>query len=366
MENQYRVAIIGAGPAGCSCAIALLNAGFKNIVLIDASKPGKFHIGESIPPDMNPIMRELGIYSAFYAENHEPCFGSCSYWGSPLRGYNDSILSPFGHGWHLDRTKFNALLQQQAMERGALVLNGFAYQNALQKAFGYELYLKSDTGETKEIQADFVVDASGARSVFATEMGGHKLHSTPLVCLALRFKCKTPHEVSKLTHLESVEDGWWYAAKIPGELLLVTFYTLGEVAKELALNNRDNWLALLQKAPNTQSWVSQMEPYDNKLLGFSAPSFCQKTFTGKQWMAIGDAASTYDPITAQGIIKSISQGMRAAETIAYYARGAHEALLYFETELKRQYAQYTEARRYFYQLEQRWPNHTFWKIMHGI
>ena len=363
---NYNVAIIGAGPAGCSCAIAILNAGIANVTLVDTSKTGKFHIGESIPPEMNPILRQLGIAEAFQAQNHEPCFGSCSYWGSEKRGYNDSILSPFGHGWHLDRSKFNQFLVNEAVERGAKVLSGHSYQSSAKTEHGYQLSLKNELGEINSIDADFVVDASGVRSVFATDQGSKKQHETPLVCLALRFKNKGLREVSKLTHLESVENGWWYAARIPNEQLLVTLYTNAETVKKLGLNDLKNWIQLLQQSPNTHQWIAQMEPIDQKLLGFPAQSFCLDHVVGENWMAIGDAASAYDPITSQGIIKSITQGMRAAEIIAHCKNGAKEALPYFEKEVFHQYEQYKEARQHFYNLEQRWPQSEFWREMHGL
>ncbi len=364
--NNYSVAIIGAGPAGCSCAIAILNAGVARVTLVDTSKTGKFHIGESIPPEMNPILRQLGISEDFQAQQHEPCFGSCSYWGSEKRGYNDTILSPFDHGWHLDRSQFNQFLVNQAVARGAKVLYGHSYQNSTKTERGYRLNLKNKAGNSESIEADFVVDASGVRSVFATDMGSKKQHETPLVCLALRFKNKGLREVSKLTHLESVENGWWYAARIPNEQLLVTLYTNAETVKTLALNNLKNWIQLLQQSPNTHQWISQMEPIDQKLLGFPAPSFCLDKIVGENWMAIGDAASAYDPITSQGIIKSISQGMRAAEIIAHYKVGAKEALPHFEREILQQYESYKEARQHFYSLEQRWPQSDFWREMHRL
>jgi len=363
---NYNVAIIGAGPAGCSCAIAILNAGIANVTLVDTSKTGKFHIGESIPPEMNPILRQLGIAEAFQAQNHEPCFGSCSYWGSEKRGYNDSILSPFGHGWHLDRAKFNQFLVNEAVERGAKVLSGHSYQSSAKAENGYQLSLKNEVGDNSSIEADFVVDASGVRSVFATDQGSKKQHETPLVCLALRFKNKGLREVSKLTHLESVENGWWYAARIPNEQLLVTLYTNAETVKKLGLNDLKSWIQLLQQSQNTHQWIAQMEPIDQKLLGFPAQSFCLDQIVGENWMAIGDAASAYDPITSQGIIKSITQGIRAAEIITHCKNGAKEALPYFEKEVLHQYEQYKEARQHFYGLEQRWPQSEFWKEVHGL
>ena len=61
------------------------------------------------------------ILEKFLAEGHDPCYGSCSYWGDDKRGYNDTILSPYGHGWHLDRKRFNLFLAKQAQQNGVIV-----------------------------------------------------------------------------------------------------------------------------------------------------------------------------------------------------------------------------------------------------
>jgi 2-polyprenyl-6-methoxyphenol hydroxylase-like FAD-dependent oxidoreductase len=365
-NTNSKIAIIGAGPAGCSCAITLRNAGFENVLVIDNSKTGKFHIGESIPPEMNQIMRQLGIYEAFYAKSHEPCFGSCSYWGNDKRGYNDSILSPFGHGWHLDRQAFNQFLIDECKIREVNVRSQAIYQQSEKTKNGFLLTLKNQNNDQEKIEADFVIDASGARSIFAVEQGSQKIMGTSLVCLGMRFKNKALREVSKLTHLESTEHGWWYAARVPGEFILVTLYTTAEVAKNLSLNIFKNWINLLQTASNTHDWIAQMEPYDNGLLGFGAPSYCLDSIVGEDWAAIGDAATAYDPITAQGIIKSFHHGMRVAELLSKSTEEGGSNLFNFENEVKAQYEQYLEARNHFYQLEQRWPNSPFWQAMHAL
>lgn len=355
--------IIGAGPAGCSCAISLLNAGIGNVVIIDNSKGGKFHIGESIPPDMNFLLKQLGVYESFLEEGHEPCYGSCSYWGSPLRGYNDSLLSPHGHGWHLDRSKFNQFLIKESIKRGAKIISEATYMGADKCDVGYQVQYQKK-GQIKEtIDAHFVIDATGSRGIFASDQGSYKIQGTPLVCMGLRFKNKGNREVSKLTHLESVENGWWYAARIPGEFLLVTFYTTAAIVKELGLHDLKNWIHLLAEAPSTFDLLSQMEPVERRVRGFNASSFCLNTMIGEDWLAIGDAATTYDPITSQGITKATTQGARAAEIIAYHLQGEKEALLQYEKEVKAQYEYYLSSRSYFYNLEKRWPGSSFWNTM---
>lgn len=360
---NFKIAIIGAGPAGCSCAIALIKKGIRDVIIIDNSKTGKFHIGESVPPDINSVFKELGIYASFIAENHEPCYGSCSYWGSNLRGYNDSILSPFGHGWHLDRSKFNLFMIEEAIKQGATVLRNSSYRGSNITNTGYNMRITSESGASDFINTQFVVDASGTRGVFASDRESKKNHNTPLVCLSMRFKNKGCSVVSKLTHLESVEHGWWYAAKIPEEKLLVSFYTTAEVIKNKSLHDIKNWFELLKGAKNTYKRIEQMKPIGAKIRGFYTPTFCLSRIVGENWLAIGDAASTYDPITSQGIIKSMSQGIRSSEIIDYYMNGSHEALMNFENEIKYQYGIYNESREYFYNLEQRWQSNPFWKTM---
>lgn len=366
MPNKLdKIVIIGAGPAGCSCAIWLLNTGKYEVVIIDNAKDGKFSIGESIPPDMNLLLRQLGIYESFLKQEHEACYGSCSYWGSPKRGYNDSMLSPHGHGWHLDRAAFNLFLVEECRKRGAQIMNNTTYLGSKALSKGYQLAFQQKGKTTSFINADFVVDATGSKGVFAKEQGSLKQQGTSLVCLGLRFKNKALKEVSKLTHLESVEHGWWYAARIPGNYILVTFYTTAPLVKELGLHDLSNFIGLLAASPNTFNLLAQMEPADSKIKGFNAQSFCLDKVSGKDWLAIGDAATTYDPITSQGITKATIQGARAAELIAPYLDGTKEAMVQYQKEVKDQFEYYLSSRNYFYNLEQRWPQSPFWKALHS-
>lgn len=365
-KQKHTIVIIGAGPAGCSCAISLLNAGVGRVVIIDNSKGGKFHIGESIPPDMNLLLKQLGIYESFLEQGHEPCYGSCSYWGSGKRGYNDSLLSPHGHGWHLDRSKFNRFLIEESHKKGVEIISEATYVDSHKMDIGYQIRYQKKQEDKKTIDAHFIIDATGSRGVFASDRGSYKIQDTPLVCVGLRFKNKGNREVSKLTHLESVKHGWWYAARIPGEFLLVTFYTTAAVVKELGLHDLKNWIHLLAEAPNTWNLLSQMEPVESKVRGFNASSFCLNTVIGEDWLAIGDTATTYDPITSQGITKATTQGARAAEIIAYYLQGSKDALEQYQKEVRAQYEYYLSSRSYFYNLEKRWPDSLFWKAVQTL
>ena len=357
---KHKIVIIGAGPAGTSCAIALLNAGVSDVTIVSNTASKKFLIGESIPPNANQLLKQLGVYGPFLKENHDPCYGSCSYWGSHLRGYNDSILSPYGHGWHLDRKRFNELMLDQATSKGAKIESNCSFLRSDKKGSGFKMFFKKQFKEEIILDADIVVDASGYRSVFAQSQGSDKRNGTPLICLTARFKAKDDMECSRMTHLEAEELGWWYAARIPNNQMLVSFYTLPEIAKRRNLGSINSWLNRLKMTSSTHQLVSEMTLIDESILTYFAPTSQLDKVSGPNWLAIGDAASSYDPITSQGITKAIAHGIRAAESIVDLKETGDYTFQKFGQTLQNEFNQYEEARNYFYSIEQRWPGSVFW------
>lgn len=360
--NSYQIAIIGGGPAGSSCAIALARLGIKEVVVIESGRHDQFKIGESIPPESKTLLRDLGIWNAFKAEEHDPCYGSCSYWGDDKRGYNDFLLSPYGHGWHLDRNRFDRFLLQEAEKAGTHCLLDTQYKQASKLSTGgFELMLENSNQKKFTIKAKLVVDATGSRSLFALQQGSKKIHSEPLVCLAARFKFDSNKTlVSKLTQIEAFEYGWWYAARLPCDTFLVGLYTDALTIKERQLQQVGIWKELLDQLPVISQSTRTMQLKKETFKGFPAPSFCLDKIVGRHWIAIGDAASSYDPITSQGIMKSMSNGILAAQTLQRKIIQPKNRFIDFQSLTKEYYKQYLSMRQHFYQLENRWPQAPFW------
>ena len=363
-QQRYRVVIIGGGPAGSACALALAQRGVADILMLEAGDYSQFRIGESIPPESWRALQALGIEQAFLQEGHAPCYGSCSYWGSDKRGYNDTLMNPLGHGWHLDRCKFNCFLVTQAHNRGVHVLiNAWLTGSAPAVGTGFVLHLAlgaQASQRSTRVHADFVVDASGTRAVFARQRGSRKLSTLPLVCLAARFALTdSAKQRSSLTHLEAVEHGWWYGAHVPEAGLLLAFYTDAATVKAQRLQQPERWMTLLEAAVNSARLLHHTAPLSGSIWSFPAPSYCLAPLCGAGWLAIGDAASAYDPITSQGISKALANGLLAAETISKQSGSQR-----FAHSVEVAYQYYLSMRRYLYGLEQRWPDAPFWKKHH--
>ena len=57
VHSEYDVRVVGGGPSGVSASICLQRMGYKT-QLIDRGGP-EFKPGESLPPAVKPLLREL-------------------------------------------------------------------------------------------------------------------------------------------------------------------------------------------------------------------------------------------------------------------------------------------------------------------
>ena len=114
---DYAVAVIGGGPAGAVAARVLAQAGVDNL-LVDARSPEGFRVGESLVPAARTILTELGLWDRFLGSDHVPCYGNMAAWGSSELVEMDFIRSPYGHGWHLDRTTLRSYAARHGRRSG--------------------------------------------------------------------------------------------------------------------------------------------------------------------------------------------------------------------------------------------------------
>lgn len=362
LKTHYNIVIIGGGPAGTSLGIALANLDVDNILILESGDYSTFKIGESIPPNTKKTLKKLGVYDSFLPSNHLPCYGTCSYWGSNKRGYNDSILSPYGHGWHLDRNQFEQFLSLEAQNRGCKIALNSKYINSKKiRESIYEITYQNAKIESIQVSCNFIVDATGSRSLFAQQQGSKKQNTTPIICLASQFKPNNPTEKSGLTHIEATKYGWWYGAKLPNDHLLIGLYTDSNTIKELDLQQNKNWMLALNNTAQTSQFILDSNLIDDKPKGYGAASFCLDKIVGDHWMAIGDAASAYDPITSHGITKSMENALVAALKINSFLSTKNILhLIDFEILVKAEFQNYLSVRQQLYQKEQRWPDTPFW------
>ena len=97
---------------------------------------------------------------------------------------------------------------------------------------------------------------------------------------------------------------------------------------------------------------------------FSARSQYLSPCAGPDWLAVGDAAAAFDPLSSQGILRALRMGKIAAYTIRDTLHGKAASIDKYRLYVESEYAHYRASHRAFYLQETRWPEAPFWARRH--
>jgi flavin-dependent dehydrogenase len=346
------VLIAGAGPAGAVAAYVLARAG-RRVVMVDEAEPARAKIGESLPGAARPLLRDLGLSSVVDGGRHAPCYGNVSAWGSADLVATDFIRDPHGPGWHLDRSKFDADLRAAARDAG-VECRAARVTSATRTADRWSVTLSD--GQT---QAAWLIDATGRRAVLARRHGGRRRRDDRLVAL---YAWAATGDAETRTLVESTPDGWWYTARIPGEARVAVLHVDAEDAAAIH-RVPGTWEARLARTTHVRRvlegarWLSAPRAED-------AGGARLERFAGAGWLAVGDAALSFDPLSSQGIFTALYTGMKAGAAVDAALSGASGPIEAYAARLESIRAAYLGHWRTYYGAERRWPHRRFWARRH--
>ena len=83
--------------------------------------------------------------------------------------------------------------------------------------------------------------------------------------------------------------------------------------------------------------------------------------TGPNWIVAGDAAFAVDPLSGQGIYKTIETGLRSAAAVASAFEGDTSGMAEYESWAVESFRSYLAVRHQFYRSVERWPLSHFWQ-----
>lgn len=362
-EQQESVVVIGGGPAGSAAAMALARAAVP-VTIVEGSDNKAWRIGEGLPPLARPLLQQLGVWQRFIDDGHLASFGNSSAWGSQKLIDHSFIFDPNGNGWHLDRHRFDEMLREEATKAGAVRRSQSNVRSCRINQNGYwELELLSEEGLQSQIIAKFVVDATGRKSWFARRQRVGRINYDWLAGLVTLLVPKG-HKIDEnsLTMVEAVREGWWYSALIPDGRLVVAYMSDGDLASTRGARRADGWMAQLKQTQHTRE---RIERHGYEILAgprmVSANSSHLTRMAGESWLAVGDAAVAFDPLSSRGILTGLETAIAAVEAIQSGWLGSESALMDYANSVNDKFIEYLERRNFYYAQEQRWPESLFWR-----
>ncbi|HYP99080.1 MAG TPA: tryptophan 7-halogenase [Polyangiaceae bacterium] len=353
--------VVGAGPAGSAAAIVARLAGLQ-VGLLDDANEQQLKVGESLPGATVRLLRRLGFAGPgdlLLPHEFEPCVANASAWGADDWTYRDALGNPEGGGWHVLRHRLDARLRDRAEALGATRIHA-RIGDACSLEGAWRISIPGSEGP-HELDARFVIDATGRRAVFSRKQGvsRQRLSEQFAVVGWLRHP---DSDRDRTTRVKSVANGWWYTARLPGELRVLAFHGLPRTITPLArqpaaFTEYCNRSGLLPYAVEARDLGEPLRVTD-------ATVQCAERMSGTSWLAVGDAALSFDPLASQGILFALYSGIRGAETaiqclastqhaqrhLGEYGRKVYEVLVANQ-----------RARRLFYTSERRYLDAPYWK-----
>src|SRR5690606_34214908 len=122
---------------------------------------------------------------------------------------------------------------------------------------------------------------------------------------------------------EAAPNGWWYSNRLPGNddnetRRLVVFHSDKDLPAARMAGRREGFDQLLDESTHIAPLL-KTKGYQacGTIRGAPANSQRLQEFSGEAWMAVGDAAQAYDPLSSQGIDKALRTASHAGHMIHY-------------------------------------------------
>ena len=354
------VAVIGSGPAGSAVALELARAGVS-VVVVDAGDRHGDKMGESLAPSVRPLLQRLGLWDAFLSDGHLASHSNRSAWGSDRIEENHFITSPYGAGWHLDRRRFDDRLRQAAVKAGAACRMQTKVVAGQHDPDGWTLELLPEGDAPALLHAAYLVDATGRAGWVARRLNIARRNFDNLVGFGQFLSPTTSGFEDSATLIEAMPGGWWYSALLPDGRLVVVYFTDADLPATCAVRERDGWEAALAATRYTSDRVTQHGGVsESEPIVASAGAAVAAAVTGDAWLAVGDAAASYDPLSSCGIATALASGIRGAAAVQRALDGDPDALESYSASIYKGFGIYLDLHAAYYAAETRWPSSPFW------
>lgn len=316
MGSEFDVIVVGAGPAGASCARELVKKGHK-VLLIEKSK----EIGEpnfSSVGTPNYILEEFGLPQSVVGD----------YWDK-----FQAVLPSSEHIWEYGYPrgyvlKFNELkkfLVDDAAEHGGIDYIGTAVTEPLienSKVVGVKF-----TGiEKGEARGKVVVDASGPHAVIASKVGLRPA-VLPNLGVGLEYILTNVHFPKEHVLAFYIGQKWMphgYAWIFPmgGDKAKVGLCGMTH-AKQ---NTHEALIDILKDFMNKIPWLAGAEPLELHGSSIYLTGGINR-HVSENVIVVGDAASQINPFGGEGVRHALRSGRMAAERIDEVLKTADMAKL---------------------------------------
>ena len=317
------VFIIGGGPAG-STAGAWLGKQTCKALICEKERFPRFHIGESLLPNGNRILKEIGVWETIQQAGFVKKYGA----KFTLPDRSHSVRNIFANGlvkgleqtFQVERSRFDEILLNHAASSGCEVRQRTIVSKTTRTENGWSILTKNlDTDIEQTVEARWIIDASGRNCIMGRTLGLEK-ETIPY-----------PGRLAVFNHFEGftraegkeggdiivlrLEDACWFWV-IP---ISKSITSIGIVARKGArAESKESREGFFWRKVHESSYLSDALSNATPLGDYrieSDYSFSYETYGKDQTLLAGDAASFIDPVFSSGVYLALESGLLAAKSV---------------------------------------------------
>lgn len=313
-KEEYDVVIVGAGPAGCTCAYQLAGKGIKVAIVEKEIFPRDKTCGDALSTDVvNQLHRIDPALAQQFKERVEKRTSRGIRFFSPNNkrldiGLSDDLSSSF----IAKRIDFDNFYFDQVRHRPGIDVYVDCKVEEIE-ALENEIIV---TTQKKKFSAKVVVGADGAYSIVTKKLTDHKVEKDHY-CAGLRQYYENvsgfhQDDFIELHFYEGILPGYFWIFPLPNNQANVGLAMLSSEVIKQKVNLKEKLSDIIQHHPAVAPRFKNAKPLES-IKGFGLPLGSKKRIcSGHRFLLLGDAAGLIDPFTGEGIGNAIRSGRIAA------------------------------------------------------
>jgi flavin-dependent dehydrogenase len=318
MRDRCDIAIVGAGPAGCTLAALLKLRGFDVMVFDDDKRP-ELLVGESLLPTVVTLMRKLGIEGAVKAKSqHKPGVAFIHREGLRMDFFFPKKLARGvpNYAYNVPRPEFDNLLRERAEELGVQFVKRRAEVEKGDPAREIRL-TQACLDATSQLGGQhprLLVDSTGRARLFARALGisARRGKRNDLAYFAHFEDFDADSARDGQVVLSVLSHGWSWRIPLPGRLS-VGVVVDREAAKAHGSTPEARLESLIESEPLLRE-AGQNRRRISPVMTFSNYQQISDRGFGPGWVSIGDAFGFVDPMLSPGIMMAMHMADRLDRT----------------------------------------------------
>ncbi len=320
------VLVIGAGPAG-AIAASILHKNGLNVRVVEKTKFPRFVIGESLLPRVMDHLDEAGLLEEVKTGNFQQKFGAKFVMNDKVCDFNfaDQFTKGWTWTWQVPRAQFDQLLANGVMKKNIPLSFETAVTSIQFNDDESSITTIEDIqGNKTQIEARYIIDASGYGRVIPTLLGLNKPSGfDPRKTHFTHYKDPNRPEgtegnrITVVVHREQI---WIWVIPFSNGNTSVGFVGDPEFFKDYPTDPVERMKAIVNDCDFLRERFRDQEMVlaPRTIEGYAITS---TKFFGNGFVTVGNATEFLDPVFSSGVTFAMESGSTAAKLVSRKLKG---------------------------------------------